>query len=900
MKRRIRSILTLLLIAAMLSSLVVYGDSRLAPENALRGVWVATVLNLDYPSKQTTDSEQLKAEALSILDNTQKMGLNAVFLQVRPTGDALYQSQYFPWSKYLTGAQGVAPSNGFDPLAFWVAEAHKRGIELHAWINPYRISKKAAADPIPTFAALAPSNPARLHQDWVVQYTDKNLYFDPGLPEVRQLIVDSSVELIKNYDIDGIHFDDYFYPGQDFNDTASFAKYGKGFKTRDDWRRENVNILIRNMNSAVHAASPKIRFGVSPFGIWANKKTNPLGSDTAGNQSYYNHYADTLKWVKEGSVDYIAPQLYWNIGYKVADYSKLLTWWKNATAGTGVELYIGQAAYRTGNSDPASPWYGVGEIGKQLQLNGQSYGCSGSIFYNYSALVSNTELGNLLKNRFVKAGSPSLPNRGAETAPVTPTPVTTPPVVTPPTQVSSPLTVARPAGNINTTLTKYYIMGSSDPSQPLIINGTEITNRSGKGYYGFLVNLKTGQNTITVSQGATQVQRVITLGAAASSPVTSTKPATAASTATPTAATATPAIETPLYGKVSKAIANTYTTPSTADGAANELYQGMVDRVTGFSGNYAKLGSGLWVSRGAIETSSAVQSAVMKNIQYVAGDKWDTLLIDTSLTPAATASFDGTVLKLNVPLVSSTTIPVLPDTALISSISAVPTAVATEYRLIPKPGQTIHGYTVEKTSSGILLHIKRPVHVATSGLPLSGITIMLDPGHGGTDTGAIGPMGAAYAEKAINLNTALALRDELQKNGATILMTRSDDSTVSLDQRLDACRSAKPDLFVSLHANAMGENVDCTKVSGFSVYYREAFASGLSQSVHDSVVQTLNRASKGSKSSNYYVTRGTWTPSILLETGFVPNPNEFEWLSDSIGQKQIAQAVADGIQKAIQ
>jgi uncharacterized lipoprotein YddW (UPF0748 family) len=208
-----------------------------------RGVWVATVVNIDYPSKPTSDSETLKSEAIKVLDNAKATGFNAVFLQVRPTADAFYKSNYFPWSKYLTGTQGIMPSDNFDPLEFWVEEAHKRGIELHAWINPYRITKITYDEPKYDFASLAPSNPAIPHPDWVVKYTDGNLYFDPGIPEVQQLIINSVLEIIQNYNVDGIHFDDYFYPGTDFNDKATYEKYNTVNQNINDWRRSNVNSL---------------------------------------------------------------------------------------------------------------------------------------------------------------------------------------------------------------------------------------------------------------------------------------------------------------------------------------------------------------------------------------------------------------------------------------------------------------------------------------------------------------------------------------------------------------------------------------------------------------------------------------------------------------------------------
>ncbi len=370
---------------------------RVKPSAPMKGIWVASVLNIDYPSAPTTDPEVLKAEALHILNTAVEADLNAVFLQVRPTSDAFYPSQYFPWSRYLTGVQGVAPRDGFDPLEFWVTEAHRRGLELHAWLNPYRITRKSAEEPPHDVASLDPSHPAIQNPEWVVYHSDGNLYYDPGLPEVRQLLIESSMELIQNYAVDGIHFDDYFYPGINFNDHHTFDRYGQGFASIEDWRRENVNTLIRDLYHAIKVHPREVSFGISPFGIWANDSVHPMGSATRGNQTYYSHYADPLAWIREGTIDYIAPQLYWYIGFEIADYSILLDWWSRVVAGSDVDLYIGQAAYRTGNADSGSPWHGVSEIERQLEMNHRYSEVKGSIFFNYSALNRSPELQRVLQ-----------------------------------------------------------------------------------------------------------------------------------------------------------------------------------------------------------------------------------------------------------------------------------------------------------------------------------------------------------------------------------------------------------------------------------------------------------------------------------------------------------------------
>jgi len=367
---------------------VAYGSVK-----EFRGIWVATVYAIDYPSSSyTSDDTILKSIAIELLDNVKDMGFNAVFLQVRPSADAFYKSEIFPWSKYLTGEQGKSPDNNFDPLEFFVEEAHKRGIELHAWINPYRVTASATENDL-----LDEKNPAVLNPEVTVLHTDGKIYFNPGEPEARQIVINGVKEIIENYDVDGIHLDDYFYPDNGFDDLGTYVKYGGGFSNIEDWRRNNNDLLIREIHDVIDSTHSDVSFGVSPKGIWANKSSNPLGSNTNGSQSYYTGYADTRKWVKEGYIDYILPQIYWNIGYSIADYEKLVNWWADTVNGTNVKLYIGQAAYKTGNIDISSPWYGVSEIERQVDLNRITSNVDGYSMYSFNSFINNEDLYQLIK-----------------------------------------------------------------------------------------------------------------------------------------------------------------------------------------------------------------------------------------------------------------------------------------------------------------------------------------------------------------------------------------------------------------------------------------------------------------------------------------------------------------------
>lgn len=340
------------------------GPRRRAAEGELRGMWLATVLNRDWPSKSGLTPDEQRAELLAHLDTAVDCRLNTVIFQVRPTADALWPSPYEPWSQYLTGTQGKDP--GWDPLGTAVEEAHARGLSLHAWFNPYRVA--IHADP----SRLVASHPARKNPDWVVPYGGK-LYYNPGIPAVRAFVRTAMLDAVRKYPVDAVHFDDYFYPypvaGQVFDDDAAYDQHGGGFPNRAAWRRDNIDRLVRETAAEIKAIRPGTEFGISPFGVWRNAETDELGSDTrAGVQTYDDLHADTRRWVRENWIDYIVPQLYWNIGFGAADYAKLLPWWAETARGSGTRLYIGEALYKAG--DPAQPaaWQDPAELSAHLTL----------------------------------------------------------------------------------------------------------------------------------------------------------------------------------------------------------------------------------------------------------------------------------------------------------------------------------------------------------------------------------------------------------------------------------------------------------------------------------------------------------------------------------------------------
>ena len=374
-----RRILSVILVLAML---IPAAYAAQPAQDGMRGVWVSSVANIDYPSQQGLSADQLKSEADTILNNIAAMGLNTVFLQVRPSADALYPSALFPWSRYVSGTAGQAPDGDFDVLAYWVEGAHSRGLQLHAWLNPYRITRDGKEE----LDSLPETSPAKQHPEWVVEY-EGNYYFNPGLPAVQQLVVDGAAEIVRNYDVDGIHLDDYFYPGTDFNDATAYARYGDDFDDIGDWRRDNVNTLIASLDETVHAINPELSFGVSPAGIWDNKADNPKGSDTNGRSSYREIYCDSVEWIKRGTVDYICPQLYWSIGYEIADFEVLVDWWQDIVSTSDVALYIGIGAYRAAEAEPGDVWYGTAELERQLDMLDNSIDIQGEVFFSYASLM---------------------------------------------------------------------------------------------------------------------------------------------------------------------------------------------------------------------------------------------------------------------------------------------------------------------------------------------------------------------------------------------------------------------------------------------------------------------------------------------------------------------------------
>lgn len=445
----------------------------------MRGMWIPSVANIAYPSKTGLSVKQLKGELEAIVKKAHSLGINSLFFQVRPACDALYDSDIFPASRYVSGKEGETV-DGFDSLSYLLSVAKEYNIDVHAWVNPFRVTMGMDQE-----ASLAKNSPAVLYPDYAVRYADGKTYLNPGIPKVREIVVSGVKEIVTKYpDIAGIHFDDYFYPypsgNVDFDDEEAYLLYADG-KDKADWRRENINTLIEETYNAVKEINPDCVFGVSVFGIWANKGSDtPVeGSETKGLEAYNSLYCDALSWAKGGYVDYIAPQNYWSFSTSEAPFDDIARWWNANLDGTGVDLYMGHAAYKSGD-------YKKGEIYKQVEMCRNLSTYKGSIFYGYENIEENIggvadDIKRLCNEKIYRSHSSS---DGRD------------------------IKINYPVNGTYLESAKSYIIGSCDPAYPLYVDGKPVSKTTG-GYFGLFMPLETGKNTFTFTQNGKETKYVI-------------------------------------------------------------------------------------------------------------------------------------------------------------------------------------------------------------------------------------------------------------------------------------------------------------------------------------------------------------------------------------------------------
>lgn len=443
------------------------------PDSEVRGVWIASVFNIDYPSTNSLTADKLKAEIDDIINTCEANRLNTIYFQVRPACDALYKSDVFPVSRYLSSDGKLT----FDPLEYIVSEAHKKNIFVHAWINPLRVTVNSSE----TIESLPDKSPAKAHPEWTVEYAGK-IYFNAGIPEVRNLIADGAREILNGYDVDGIVYDDYFYPypatGDDgtrlvFDDKEEYEKYGSSFGSVEDFRRDNINKLIELTYNTVKEADGERLFGVSPCGVWQNDDGVNGGSETRGFEGYKEIYCDALAWIKGGYIDYISPQLYWRFSTEGTKYDSLVRWWNAALEESDVDLVISHGVYRYEEGDWQDP---AGEMKEQVEFARSELSYKGSVFYGYDEIKKNvagvsSEFTELYKDDII---------------------------YTDPESTGSGVVVSSPENGTTLTSEYTYIIGESDPVEPLYMNGKAVGRTKG-GFFSLYVKLEKGENKFVFS-----------------------------------------------------------------------------------------------------------------------------------------------------------------------------------------------------------------------------------------------------------------------------------------------------------------------------------------------------------------------------------------------------------------
>lgn len=859
-----------------------------------RAVWVTTVINLDWPSRPGLSAAEMMAEADVFLDRAAEIGLNAVLLQVRPTSDAIYHSSVFPWSDYITGTQGQAPPDGFDPLRYWIDGAHARGMELHAWINPYRVTHGTANNL--DVNTLAPNNPARLNPH-LVRPHGRGLYFDPGHPQVRQIIIDGIICLITNYNVDGIHFDDYFYPSRDFDDADTFAAFGYGFNDIHEWRRHSVNLLVQGVQEAIRAHRPEVRFGISPFAIWQNNPPNPLGSNTSGQESYHALYSDSKRWVQEGWLDYITPQIYWHMGNAAACFVEVLHWWMGVVEGTGVNLYVGMAPYR--EVQERSGW--AGETLRQLVYSSYFPAVDGHIFFRMEHLMG--RVGDDVRYFYANHAARN------EWAGVSddwwtyghghyPAYYPDRPII-----VADTLTVIQPRRDVNVPgATGYFFFGTSDPNLPLYVNGWPVydVNRTPEGFFMIHCPLWPGESVFTFTQyGQESVTRTITVTDA---PPTSPQP---------------PVVINqlqhghPYYATIT-APTWAFPGPRTTGGSHWMLLPGQMDRVIAYTNNrnWLRLSSGVWVQADDVSTrlaESSTMNVLSNGIYAIESNEIHVMSWMAAAYPAVFAEFSEGVLTLHYGLHSEA-----PDLDIVRNQSLDGTIFQAVTSGIDENGRPYHAFTIRPEARfegfwtsfadgvfSINMRLRRQLNPLA---PLHGFTFVVDPGHGGTDPGALGALGATWPEAHIVLNVSLMLAENLRSLGAEVVMTRDADTTLTLSDRTETSRAVKPHMFISIHTNSTAETTDATNIRGFTVWYRNEISRPLAQTFLRELhyINPYTTRHFGVHQANHFVSRPSWTPSAILELSFTNNVHDYAWLINPRNQALLADAIAESVVKYFQ
>ncbi|MBE6541270.1 MAG: hypothetical protein E7672_02355 [Ruminococcaceae bacterium] len=949
------------------------------PDSEVRGVWIASVFNIDYPSRSDLSADLLKAEIDAILDTCEANELNTVFFQVRPSCDALYDSDIFPVSRSLSSSGSLV----FDPLEYIVSEGHQRNIFVHAWVNPLRVTTNSH-----DISALPEGSPAKNNPEWVVAHPDGKLYLNAGIPAVQQLVVDGVREIVEKYDVDGVVFDDYFYPYPtydengalvDFADEEQFDLYGSGYSSKADWRRDNINKIIKGVYDAVHETDSECVFGVSPFAIWQNNDGENGGSDTKGLEAYKTLYCDATAWIEGGYIDYLSPQIYWTFSDKMSPFDILLRWWNTQLDGSDVKLYVSHASYRYEEGEWDSP---EGQLSEQVTFARSEKTYRGSIFYGYDEIKRNIkgasdELKLSFKDEIIYS---DIQSNGM------------------------PVSIASPANGSVTYDESTYIIGSCDPYYSLTLNGKKV-NLTKSGYFSLYVDLELGENEFVFEQNGVTYTYKITRKAASSIGTVPTEPeipilnsvsmtktypthdvatsdgkvwvsctvpygtyveVSIGGIVTPLQLTKAPAVTWSQYGYVGAEYGAYAAIPEASGGdiidcgninftayygnhtmkevgpavrslgedsvicvRANEDYThlkisesslyyndytvqsaGMTDYAVAQRDGFYLLQMGGYIAEGDVteltlsestkelpQKIGKITSAIVKN----ATDSTD-FVIETQNRPPYNACIENDRFVVTFYSVDAESAPEcrIAENPIVKSCQVIRLDTKVRYSFELYSVENFYGFDLEYRDNGTAaVTMRNPMKLSSDpNKPLSGIDIVLDAGHGGSDPGAVGVFksnSVTMHEKDINLAIVKLAAERLTELGADITLIRDSDETVDLYSRMYYLEDHEPDLFISIHQNSMGYLADITRIRGTLALWCMDSGVMLSDVLGRNIADSLGRHYLGSQYQMLAVCRNPKFPSALIEVGFITSVEEYEQMLSAGGIEKAADGVCRGV-----
>ncbi|MBE6632566.1 MAG: hypothetical protein E7623_07715, partial [Ruminococcaceae bacterium] len=931
------------------------------PDSEVRGVYIASIVNINFPSEKGISASQMREELDTIVETVIEANLNAIYFQVRPTSDALYDSDIFPTSYYLTGEEGSPLPSGFDPLEYIVEIAHAKGIKVHAWVNPYRITYGTAGKPNTDINALSDKNPARQHPEWVVPYADGKLYYNPGIPEVRELIVSGIEEILLNYPVDGIIFDDYFYPypvdGAEFDDAKEYLLYGHGMSL-EDWRRENVNLLIKECYYAIKNINNFCTFGVSPFGIWQNDNGSNGGSKTNGFEGYHQLYCAPIAWAEGGYIDYISPQIYWEFSTNAAPYGELVRWWNaELSQYPEVDFIISHAAYKSAD-------YAVNEMQNQVEFARSEKTYKGSIMYGYEAISKNE--GNVkdqLKNVY-----------------------SDPIIYTDVVSNNAEVYIESPADGTVISDDFTYLIGKCDPTYPLYFKGRPVSYTK-NGYFSVYTELKNGLNTFEfIQNGKTYTHKITKSKVAASTyskmdsfAITSVSPSQNSiyragdtvelSVTAPAGSqvsakfgdsvvTLSPTIDPPSESTYMKEVyvgnikldtdysaykisdcgsisftavrGNERATKSSGaievagssalisvevvkddaelKKAVNSWYYddycptavGMTDSVTRFVNGYYQLRMGAFVSPSAvIRTDKEIPLAKLGHPTLKIYTERTYIEIPCDVAVPANGHIEDGIFELtlyNVDTDTAKSFVIRDKDMLFSDVSVIKDKEKSSvtYALTLRALENYYGFDYEYKNGCVVFTFRNPDIIPASDKPLYGKTIVLDSGHGGTDIGAAGADLQVH-EAQMNYMVALSAKEKLEAWGATVLLTRGAEETLDIMDRVSFISLLEPDICISVHQNSIGYGTDNSRVHGTVGLFYAYSGYMLNSAISDSLSFRMSRILRSTAGQRLAMVRNEEFPSCLIEVGFMTCPEEVEQMVYGNGIERAAEGIADGV-----